>query len=195
MFLFKKNGFFELVELLIDHGADMEAKNEDGDTPLMLATRSNYLEVVDTLCKRGCDMHAHGFENIEPIDYAVSKRNLYLTDVLMKHGGPHTTTSPNTAATATTKSSSSSPSTSAAAPIMTSSIPTPGSKPNEEDDPVKQSLTENRASLTGLLLEQQEAHQSKQVNKIHLERLDSEPADQEAPSTANSTNEPIFQAE
>lgn len=170
----------------------MEAKNDDGDTPLMLATRSNYLEVVDTLCKRGCNMHAHGFENIEPIDYALSKRNLYLTEVLMKHGGQHTTTSPTTTTTtATTKSSSPSPSTSAAAPIMTS-IPKPN--PNE-DDPVKQTLTENRESLTGLLLEQQEAHQSKQVNKIHFERLDSEPADQEAPSTANSTNEPIFQAE
>ena len=77
------------MELLLDHGADLEAKNDDGDTPLMLAVRSDHPEVVDTLCKRGCDMHTHGFDNIEPIDYALSKRNLYLSDVLMKHERQH----------------------------------------------------------------------------------------------------------
>ena len=63
----------------------MEVKNDDGDTALMLAVRSDHPAVVDVLCKHGCDMHTHGFDNIEPIDYAMNKRNLYLSDVLMKH--------------------------------------------------------------------------------------------------------------
>ena len=71
--------------MLVDCGADMEIKNDDGDTPLMLAVRSDHTDVVNTLCKRGCNMHTHGFDNIDPIEYAVSKRNLYLSDVLMKH--------------------------------------------------------------------------------------------------------------
>lgn len=63
----------------------MEIKNDDGDTALMLAVRSDHPAVVDVLCKHGCNMHTHGFDNIEPIDYAMNKRNLYLSDVLMKH--------------------------------------------------------------------------------------------------------------
>ena len=64
-------------------------KNEDGDTPLMLAVRSEHAAVVDLLCQRGCNMHAHGFDDIDPLDYALNKRNLYLSDVLMKHERQH----------------------------------------------------------------------------------------------------------
>lgn len=67
----------------------MEVKNEDSDTPLILAVRSDHPAVVDFLCKRGCNMHAHGFDNIDPIDYAINKRNLFLSDVLMKHERLH----------------------------------------------------------------------------------------------------------
>jgi ankyrin repeat protein len=82
---FLKNGFLEIVETLIDAGARTETKNDDGDTPLMLAVRSEHAAVVDAMCKRGCDMHTSGFDHIEPIDYAKTKRNLYLSDVLTKH--------------------------------------------------------------------------------------------------------------
>ena len=84
-----QNGFVEVAELLIDAGADLEVKNEDGDTPLMLAVRSEHAAVVDLLCQRGCNMHAHGFDDIDPLDYALNKRNLYLSDVLLKHERQH----------------------------------------------------------------------------------------------------------
>ena len=77
------------MEILIDNGADLEVKNDDGDTPLMLAVRSEHAAVVDLLCQRGCNMHAHGFDDIDPLDYALNKRNLYLSDVLMKHERQH----------------------------------------------------------------------------------------------------------
>ena len=74
-----------MAEFLLDNGAELEVKNDDGDTPLMLAVRSEHPAVVDLLCKRGCNMHAHGFDDIDPSDYAINKRNLYLSDVLMRH--------------------------------------------------------------------------------------------------------------
>jgi ankyrin repeat protein len=80
-----KNGYLEIVETLIDAGANTELKNEDGDTPLMLAVRSEHSAVVDAMCKRGCDLHTPGFDNLEPIDYAKTKKNLYLSDMLSKH--------------------------------------------------------------------------------------------------------------
>ena len=67
----------------------MELKNDDGDSPLMLAVRSNQLGVVDILCKKGCNLHTQGFDHIEPIDYAINKHNLFISDVLMKHEKQH----------------------------------------------------------------------------------------------------------
>lgn len=75
----------EIVDCLLDSGAHTEIKNDDGDTALMLAVRSEHAAVVDALCKRGCDLHAQGFDNIDPLDYAKNKKNLYLSDVLLKH--------------------------------------------------------------------------------------------------------------
>jgi ankyrin repeat protein len=37
--------------LLIDYGADLEIKNDDGDTPLMLAVRSEHPNVVDLVSR------------------------------------------------------------------------------------------------------------------------------------------------
>ena len=71
--------------MLITNGADLEAKNDDGDTPLMLAVRSEHSNLVDLLCKYGCNRHVLGFDHIDPIDYAIGKRNQYLSDVLLKH--------------------------------------------------------------------------------------------------------------
>ncbi len=73
------------METLIDAGALTELKNEDGDTALMLAVRTEHSAVVDAMCKRGCDLHTSGFDNIKPMDYAKNKKNLYLSDMLSKH--------------------------------------------------------------------------------------------------------------
>ena len=68
----------------------MEARNNDGDTALMLAVRSEHTPVVDLLCQRGCNIHTTGFDKIEPLNYALNKRNRYMSDVLMKHERTHT---------------------------------------------------------------------------------------------------------
>ena len=97
LILKKKNGWVELAELLITNGADLEVKNDDGDTPLMLAVRSEHSNLVDLLCKYGCNRHVIGFDHIDPIDYAINKRNQYLSDVLLKHERKisYTTNSPD----------------------------------------------------------------------------------------------------
>ena len=41
-----KAGYLEKVKLLIANGADLNAKNDDGWTPLNLASRYRYLEVA-----------------------------------------------------------------------------------------------------------------------------------------------------
>ena len=48
-----RNGHKEIAELLIAKGADVNVKNEDGETPLDWANWSSHAETADILCKHG----------------------------------------------------------------------------------------------------------------------------------------------
>lgn len=45
----------EIVKRLLDHGADINAADEDGDTPLIFALRANRESIVHLLLERGAD--------------------------------------------------------------------------------------------------------------------------------------------
>ncbi|KAK3733426.1 hypothetical protein RRG08_057932 [Elysia crispata] len=51
-------GGLEIIERLIDAGADLEARNSDGMTPLLLAAREQQPEVIKLLKKYGVNMKA-----------------------------------------------------------------------------------------------------------------------------------------
>ena len=46
------------VRVLLRHGARLEVRDSDGDTPLLCAARSNYPEVIEELLKAGADIEA-----------------------------------------------------------------------------------------------------------------------------------------
>lgn len=119
----------------------MESKNEDGDTPLMLAVRSNQLGVVDILCKRGCNLHTQGFDHMEPIDYAINKRNLFISDVLMKHERQHL----NSTSSSVNESLS--------------------NNHNQSDDLMNKNSKQKSNSLTSLIHEEQQKHIKEQNSK------------------------------
>jgi len=48
------NGYKEVVELLLENGADVNAKNKDGMTALMYAAEKGYKEVVELLIRKRC---------------------------------------------------------------------------------------------------------------------------------------------
>jgi ankyrin repeat protein len=45
------------VKVLIDKGADVNAVDKKGTTPLMLAVKSNSIPKVEILLERGADIH------------------------------------------------------------------------------------------------------------------------------------------
>jgi len=47
------NGHLSVVEYLVNHNAEINVKNKDGETPLELAKRYGRLNVVDFLKSRG----------------------------------------------------------------------------------------------------------------------------------------------
>ncbi|EAY02981.1 histone-lysine N-methyltransferase, H3 lysine-9 specific, putative [Trichomonas vaginalis G3] len=53
-----ENGYLEVVKYLISVGADKDAKNKFGWTPLMYASENSYLEVVKYLISVGADKDA-----------------------------------------------------------------------------------------------------------------------------------------
>ena len=149
----------EIVELLIDNGADLELKNEDGDTPLMLAVRSDHPSIVDSLCKRGCNTHTQGFDNIEPIDYAINKRNLFISDVLMKHERQHL----NSASSSLTESvnyNKINENSNQKNPGQSSSL---NAATNSDSD---ESIRPN-VSLTSLIHHEQDKHQHNRIHDNH----------------------------
>src|SRR5205807_1549839 len=49
-------GHTDVVKLLLDHKADIDARDKDGQTPLMLAAASHRTETADLLCRRGAEL-------------------------------------------------------------------------------------------------------------------------------------------
>jgi ankyrin repeat protein len=107
----------EVVKLLIDLGEDVNAADNYGITPLMVASNLGELNVVKYLVERGADLNAHdlgkkndgqfgsSIEPLMPIDYAIGVGTFvpnnavimhadvvaYLADMMKQRGMKHTT--------------------------------------------------------------------------------------------------------
>ena len=62
----------EDIRVLIDAGADVNAKDEDGWTPLLLAVDCGHLEALQTLIDVGADVNAKNNSGDTPLHYMVS---------------------------------------------------------------------------------------------------------------------------
>ncbi|XP_078699981.1 uncharacterized protein LOC144926827 [Branchiostoma floridae x Branchiostoma belcheri] len=89
-------GHTGVVELLIQHGADLEARDRNGQTALHRASRDGHTGVVELLIQHGADLEAMDRFGGRPVDYVHNQdRRRFLknlaTDVsyhkLMKQSG------------------------------------------------------------------------------------------------------------
>ena len=77
----------ELVELLLDAGANVEAPNGDGQTALMLAARVGSLDIAKLLVERGADVNAReAWRDQTALMWAVDGNFPELTQFLIEHG-------------------------------------------------------------------------------------------------------------
>ena len=77
-------GMVEVVELLLDGGADINYFDGDRNTALNFAARGNQISIAKLLLQRGCDANLSTERNYTPIDWASTDEMIQL---LRKHGG------------------------------------------------------------------------------------------------------------
>jgi ankyrin repeat protein len=80
------NGHKEIVTLLLEHGANINLKGQEGQvTPLHLAAVRNNKEIVELLLQKGADLHAEDLYGRKPIHYAKSFRQTQIMDLLLQY--------------------------------------------------------------------------------------------------------------
>ena len=79
-------GHKEVVELLIDQGADLDSKDESGMTPLHVAKNKAIAELLIT---KGADVNEANKMGETPLDLAGFNVGDHTYDLRLKHGGKH----------------------------------------------------------------------------------------------------------
>jgi len=85
LFLAAGEGKVEAVRYLLDEGADVNAREQLGDTALTEATYYGRLKVVKELLFRGADVNIPGDEGTA-LDIATKKKYLDIAGLLKHHG-------------------------------------------------------------------------------------------------------------
>ncbi len=86
-------GYTNLVRLLIDNGADLEAKNNHGVTALMWASTKGHLDIAKILVESGADINAKDNKGSAALSDASRNGHLKIAKLLIKKGGAINATS------------------------------------------------------------------------------------------------------
>ena len=75
----------DLVQVLIEHGADLAAQDDTGSTPLHLASSKGIAETVRLLIENGADASARNGSHESPLHLASSSGSTETVQLLLKH--------------------------------------------------------------------------------------------------------------
>jgi ankyrin repeat protein len=79
--------FFKLTELLIELGADVEARDKDGQTPLHVASQAGPLDIARMLIEHGAEVSAQDKIGQTPLHLASQAGRLEIARMLIESGG------------------------------------------------------------------------------------------------------------
>jgi len=81
-----EEGDVERVRGLLERGADPDARDEDGRTPLYIAAANGSVEVARLLLKHGADVNARAIDGSTPLHLAVAFGHLDVAELLLERG-------------------------------------------------------------------------------------------------------------
>jgi len=73
----------EIAQLLIAKGADVNAKNKYGGTPLHYAATK---EIAELLIAKGANVNMREIDGSTPLDLAIKRKRTEIAELLRKHG-------------------------------------------------------------------------------------------------------------
>lgn len=77
----------KVIEVLLDAGANLDARNYLGETALIMAVNSNTeTKIATTLIKLGADINARDYQGHSVLDYAKLAKRTYLVNLLKEKG-------------------------------------------------------------------------------------------------------------
>ena len=82
-----KEGNIEAVKQHLATGADVNAKNKVGQTPLHWVASEGHKEIAELLIAGGADVNAKDEFGETPLDWAIRFKHPEVADLLRKHGG------------------------------------------------------------------------------------------------------------
>lgn len=80
------NGQTNVIKLLIESGADINAKNIHGNTALIFASARGYLDIVKYLIEVGADINLKNNLGNTALMYAYNDKYKEIIELLKKHG-------------------------------------------------------------------------------------------------------------
>lgn len=78
-----------ILELLHEHGGDVEPRNQHNMTPLHYSARSNDVQSVKMLIEKGANIHATDNFNATPLTHAAQKGHEEPAHALLQAGAKH----------------------------------------------------------------------------------------------------------
>ena len=81
-----RHGQANVALLLLEHGADANARDNKKGTPLLLASKGGHADVVRVLLKQGVDIEGRADDNWSPLDRASDGGHVEVVRVLLEHG-------------------------------------------------------------------------------------------------------------
>ena len=86
LYLAAAEGRLDVVRYLLDEGADVNARENYGNTSLAEAAYNGHLAIVNELLLRGAEINAIGDDGTA-LDLATSRNNTAVADLLKHRGG------------------------------------------------------------------------------------------------------------
>jgi hypothetical protein len=81
-----ENKILEMLDVLIDNGADINTHDPMGETPLNYAISLGYIRIVEMLIARGADVNLAGRFSDRPLHNAVHSGNPHMVRMLIEKG-------------------------------------------------------------------------------------------------------------